>query len=871
MMKPEKLSQCCAVAVVVILAGVLAGATLGRVKAEPQHQPVQPRPGLWEGESVSFFIRSDGSIEDFHMRANLLTRWCTIDANEVSDQPVGGFEYVVWFPEDNYFFSDLSHEDRLATAAANGMTWPETVETDEGYMIKAINVVGTFTSETTLEGTYQIAVCEDQIFLSVEGHGEYTWSAVWISETAVPTSTPSATEAPPIPDPTATYAPTPIPDTTAANENSGQIVFVSDRDGNEDIYTMNASGGDVRRLTDNPAADTMPAWSLDGTRIVFQSQRDGNWEIYIMNADGSGIQRVTNDPADDTEPLWLSSNTVDFLIFRSNRGGNNSLYTMSLDGSSIQPVTGNNFLMVDVTPEVLRFAYVQDDLWTFALDDPSSLAHRLTFQGGVSDPAWSPDGKHIAFGLESNADTGIYVIDYVDYGSGDGNLRELTPDTVQDKMPTWSPDGRQIAFVSEHDENPEIYVMDSEGGPAHRLTDNSARDLYPDWGPPAAAVHIPIPPSAPQAASAPTPIPPTPTGMPRGMAEGNAPFRGDADAPVVIVEFADFQCPYCGRWYAQTLPRILATYPDQVKFVYRHFTIFGDDSVRAAMAADCANDQGKFWEMHDRLFTRLENNEQASLSEDALISYAQELGLDTRSFGECLSSQKYFNDVVSDFQTAQSYGLQGTPGFVINGVVYNIGAQPFEVFDSIIKSELARVGTDSQTDPADSTGDKVTLSETLQFDTIPDSVIPAGAEPALQFSNLLLTPNGDFVDGTVDFTRNGQDDFVLVVALSMENDILFGYFDSDTSFHLHLPSGMVLLGSMGYEISGEDQGTIEFSLTGRVFNGYSVFGASGTAYVFAVPGQVSPSSALPGDQADPETFHANSNVLEAPFDFKSGN
>jgi protein-disulfide isomerase len=190
-----------------------------------------------------------------------------------------------------------------------------------------------------------------------------------------------------------------------------------------------------------------------------------------------------------------------------------------------------------------------------------------------------------------------------------------------------------------------------------------------------------------------TPIPPTPTIIPRGVAEGNAPFRGAADAPVVIVEFADFQCTYCGRWYQQTLPNILAAYPNQVKFVYRHFPIFGDDSVRAAMAADCANDQGKFWEMHDRLFTRLENQEQASLSEDTLVSYAQELGLDTRSFSECLSGQKYLNNVINDYQTAQSYGLQGTPGFVIDGVVYTMGAQPFEVFDNIIKSELAKAGT----------------------------------------------------------------------------------------------------------------------------------------------------------------------------------
>jgi protein-disulfide isomerase len=192
-----------------------------------------------------------------------------------------------------------------------------------------------------------------------------------------------------------------------------------------------------------------------------------------------------------------------------------------------------------------------------------------------------------------------------------------------------------------------------------------------------------------------TPIPPTPTVIPRGVAEDDDAFLGPADAPVVIVEFSDFQCGYCGRWYDETLPLILATYPDEVKFVYRDFPIFGEDSLRAALATECAEEQGKFWEMHNRLFTRLNAREEAALSEETLVNYAQELGLETRSFSECLSSQRYFDEVLLDYQVAQAYGLRGTPGFVINGVVYTIGAQPFDVFDQIIQSELARVTGES--------------------------------------------------------------------------------------------------------------------------------------------------------------------------------
>jgi len=187
-----------------------------------------------------------------------------------------------------------------------------------------------------------------------------------------------------------------------------------------------------------------------------------------------------------------------------------------------------------------------------------------------------------------------------------------------------------------------------------------------------------------------TPIPPTPTVIPRGVAEENDPFRGPEDAPVVIVEFSDFQCHYCGVWYQQTLPQILEAYPTEVKFVYRDFPIFGDDSVRAALASQCANDQGKFWEMHNRLFDHAVNQEQTSLSQETLVSFAEDLGLDTRSFAECLSSEKYLDEVQADYQTAVAYGLRGTPGFVIDGVVYTIGAQPFSVFDGIIKAELAK-------------------------------------------------------------------------------------------------------------------------------------------------------------------------------------
>jgi hypothetical protein len=222
--------------------------------------------------------------------------------------------------------------------------------------------------------------------------------------------------------------------------------------------------------------------------------------------------------------------------------------------------------------------------------------------------------------------------------------------------------------------------------------------------------------------------------------------------------------------------------------------------------------------------------------------------------------------------------MRGQPGTSSNSLMLLKGERKMKrllVFVSVMAFLAGACTTSDSKQKTDLSkaqpGDKVTLSGTLQFNTVPNAVIPYGAQPALQFSDLALTPNGDFIDGKVNFTRTGQDDYVLVAVLSFENEMLFGYFDPNTDLNLHLPSGTVLLGIRGLEISGSNQGTVQFSLTGRIFSGYSVFGEKGTAYVFAVPGKVNPSSTLPGDQIDAETFQANSNVLAIPFDLNSGN
>lgn len=168
-------------------------------------------------------------------------------------------------------------------------------------------------------------------------------------------------------------------------------------------------------------------------------------------------------------------------------------------------------------------------------------------------------------------------------------------------------------------------------------------------------------------------------------AEGNY-FKGDEDAPVTLYEFSDYQCPFCARFFSGTLPQIEEGYikTGKVKLVFKDFPLdsLHPEATPAALAARCAGDQGKFWEFHDKIF---EN--QQLLSSAAYSTWAQELGLDVSTFGNCFSTRKHLPAVRKDMLEGQQAGIQGTPGFVVDGQVIS-GAQPYPVFQQAIESAL---------------------------------------------------------------------------------------------------------------------------------------------------------------------------------------
>lgn len=163
------------------------------------------------------------------------------------------------------------------------------------------------------------------------------------------------------------------------------------------------------------------------------------------------------------------------------------------------------------------------------------------------------------------------------------------------------------------------------------------------------------------------------------------PVLGAEDAVVTIVEFSDYQCPYCQRYHSETFTQIIEEYGDQVRYIYKDLPLnsIHPEAVPAAIAAHCASDQDAFWAYHDLLFSN-----ELGFSENAYMIYAESLGLDTNSFSECIEAGDYEKVVMEDMNILVNLNAPlSTPTFFVNGQ-YLSGAQPFTVFAQLIEAEL---------------------------------------------------------------------------------------------------------------------------------------------------------------------------------------
>jgi protein-disulfide isomerase len=167
------------------------------------------------------------------------------------------------------------------------------------------------------------------------------------------------------------------------------------------------------------------------------------------------------------------------------------------------------------------------------------------------------------------------------------------------------------------------------------------------------------------------------------------PFKGSADAPVTIIEFADFKCGFCVRHFARTLPVLVTEYINtgKVRYLFRNFAFLGVESRWAAEASECAHEQERFWEYHDQLFQTVAAGGQ--LMRSKLKELAIELGLDAEKFNACLEQSKYKAEIDEDIAAGRDAGVTGTPSFVINGQLL-VGAHPIETFRQKIEEALAK-------------------------------------------------------------------------------------------------------------------------------------------------------------------------------------
>jgi protein-disulfide isomerase len=167
----------------------------------------------------------------------------------------------------------------------------------------------------------------------------------------------------------------------------------------------------------------------------------------------------------------------------------------------------------------------------------------------------------------------------------------------------------------------------------------------------------------------------------------NDPAIGSENAPITIVEFSDYQCPYCIKWHQEVYAKLMKAYEGKIRFIYRDFPLYSmhPEAEPAAEAANCAGEQSAYWPFHEALF-----KQKAGLSSKAYIQYATDLSLNIEQFNQCLSDHRFKDEVDADFKFASNLGVSSTPTFFINGLVV-VGAQPFEVFQQVIDKELARM------------------------------------------------------------------------------------------------------------------------------------------------------------------------------------
>lgn len=303
--------------------------------------------------------------------------------------------------------------------------------------------------------------------------------------TPIATSTLSPTPAPTL---TLTLGPTDFPkvDASRLGGGSGVLAFVSEREGNPEIYTMALDGSRLERLTYSDADDLSPRFSPDGAQIAFRANRDAiRPALYLMNADGSRQRALVSDGRFNEFPAWWPDGSR--LLFDSDALGPFQIFSFELASGIVTPLLPETPTADDavaaVSPDGARIAFQSrrggDAYQIYTVGSGGADLVRLTFTSARNDhPAWSPDGRTLAFVSERSGRRELFLM------NADGtDQRALVVDQGDIRLPRFSPDGRWIVFSSNRDGDFDLYLVSVDGKEFRRLTDHPADDYSPDWQP----------------------------------------------------------------------------------------------------------------------------------------------------------------------------------------------------------------------------------------------------------------------------------------------------------------------------------------------------------------------------------------------------
>jgi len=263
------------------------------------------------------------------------------------------------------------------------------------------------------------------------------------------------------------------------------IAFQTNRNGLWDIYKVDALGENLTQLTANAGNNLDPMWSTPcgSEQIAFQSDRDGNWEIYIMDGNGNGQMRLTDDPAPDEDPFWSPDGM--YIAFQSRRNGNWDIYVVDVTGTDLIQLTNDPADEVDPVwspdGQYIAFRSNRDGEWhTYVMPAAGGDAVRVSGAGNNLNAVWSPDSQWLAYQSDRDGQSEIYAVNIL-------TLLEtrVTDNAATDEAPTWSCDSQHIVFHTNRDGNWEIYMTDIlDTSALVRLTDDPHVDAYPMWNPP---------------------------------------------------------------------------------------------------------------------------------------------------------------------------------------------------------------------------------------------------------------------------------------------------------------------------------------------------------------------------------------------------